>query len=1484
MPHINRIRVNNVKYNFGTQFYDDFIMRFDGKNALYDLANGGGKSVLLLLLMQNMIPNCSLDDKQPVEKLFRGPDGSTVIHSLIEWHLDDYLISDGFRYMLTGFCARKAKNSEEGEDGSGAAIEYFNYVIFYRSYNENDIVNLPLVTDGERVTYPGLKNYLKGLAKSPYQIKVHVFERKGEYQQFISRYGLYESEWEIIRGINRTEGHVRAYFENNYKTTRKVVEDLLIEEIIQKAFMMQTEAADGENASGTARMAENLYLIRDQLTQLMQKRRELDLYDGQQEALGLLKTRTLQLDRYFAAIDEFNESFSRLYRTCAVKSRKRGLSLSIARKEQENAEEKAQDILRRIETVRLQADQERLDMMRQKTRSMENNCMSLKGDLKTLTDDLRLRESMNDYQEHSQVTRQRLAVLETLRFAQKDQEALVGEVARYAREWEKRCNARLEALSADAGKHRDDIGQLKGRLQGLEDDERETDKKIAVSSHQMDELQAAIKNEQRSFDRLKEDSGLLLAEQVHARIREISGRAAEAEKEKDAAAAMLEEYGKQLTAHAALENEIRLKMALLTQEMESHKAFLEAHQEDREKIEKLQAFYKAPDLDSLKETITARYHRLTGENIQLLKERTSLGRQMAALDDGLLAVPDEAVSALLEDLRSKCQVVCVFGADYLQSLGAEAAGSLLRRLPFLPEAVIVKEGLERTLAVTEDADAPYSRRRIPVIGLAAVTSDQEIFDAGLLHFTGSAPMNADEALKRREKMEQSREAVGGRLTRIADEMRTYAQDLEDIAVYMRVYEQERQFHQTALEEAHTDYDAAAARLAALEETDEKIRRRCRDQEEALETLTGQIADCQKQLALYQQMKEESLKLDQMGTELQTMKENHALLLRTRLETINKESSLKAELDEKSRQLQACEQTIRQLTDDFEANWRLYADKTPEAGERGVEEILDDEHLLAALQGAKTACEQAVGDQSDKQLLMETYEKTAQRLQKAIEGRGFSMDQMAELAAGNRLITTDDTALAALARQISEREEALKEAREELEKNQARMYELSGSVSQAMRAARARFGELKAIDLRSRDPEEYIRQMSTVLDQTGDQAKAAAEKADRLTRECWQLENMQKDLERMVQVYRVSLDEKQDTYDLQTDLKRLADDLPKQADRLRQLQLRCREDFERDRMKAADDLEALGAEGLAQALRGEVSFPEDAAGAEDLSANIDETIHLIALEKQHAESGVSQLLEIKKHFEDQCLQICLNIRTELDKLPKMSVISMDNEKIQMVGLRIPYINENLYAQRMSDYIENIVKAADKLSGKEEQMTLIRRQLSWKRLFSVIVSDMNAIRMTLYKRERVREQSRYLKYEEAVGSTGQSQGIYIQFLIAVIHYISSIHAGAVRGQLKKTIFIDNPFGAARDIYIWEPIFKLLATNHVQLIVPVRGTTPAITGKFDVNYVLDQKLTGGKLQTIVSDFSSNVVVEDLSYEKIEYEQLSFLDQPLLPENDTE
>ena len=152
-------------------------------------------------------------------------------------------------------------------------------------------------------------------------------------------------------------------------------------------------------------------------------------------------------------------------------------------------------------------------------------------------------------------------------------------------------------------------------------------------------------------------------------------------------------------------------------------------------------------------------------------------------------------------------------------------------------------------------------------------------------------------------------------------------------------------------------------------------------------------------------------------------------------------------------------------------------------------------------------------------------------------------------------------------------------------------------------------------------------------------------------------------------------------------------------------------------------------------------------------------------------------------------------------------------------------------------------------------------------------MNSIRLSLYKRERIKDQSRYLRYEEAVGSTGQSQGIYIQFLVSVINYIASINAGGKEAAvLGKTIFIDNPFGAAKDIYIWEPIFKLLKTNHVQLIVPARGATPAITGRFDVNYVLGQRLVDKKQQTVVVDYHSQVAESELEYERLTFSQESF------------
>ena len=250
-----------------------------------------------------------MDDKQPIEKLFRSGNDNTAIHSLVEWKLDACDVQSGYKYMTTGFCARKGRDNGDDADSNRetANIEYFNYCIFYKEFGENDIKNLPLVKNGERITYNGLKNYLRDLERKDYGVEVKIFDRKGDYQNFISNFGLYESQWEIVRGINKTEGHVRTYFENNYKTTRKVVEDLLIEEIIEKSY--NNRIRKDSSSTDDEEMAKTLLDIKDKLIELSKRKGEIGRYDEQ----------VVLLEQFSTKIRKFGETKG--YKKTFIKSR-----------------------------------------------------------------------------------------------------------------------------------------------------------------------------------------------------------------------------------------------------------------------------------------------------------------------------------------------------------------------------------------------------------------------------------------------------------------------------------------------------------------------------------------------------------------------------------------------------------------------------------------------------------------------------------------------------------------------------------------------------------------------------------------------------------------------------------------------------------------------------------------------------------------------------------------------------------------------------------------------------------------------------------------------------------------------------------------------------------------------------------------------------------------------------------------------------------
>ena len=603
MPSINRIRVNNVKYNFGTQYYDDFTMRMYGKNTLYDLANGGGKSVLMLLLMQNMIPNCTLDEKQPIEKLFRTGNGNTTIHSLVEWKLDEQDRKEGYRYMTTGFCARKAKDVEgETAKKDVAAIEYFNYCIFYREYNKNDIINLPLSKDKERITFQGLRNYLKELEHRDMSLKVCIFDRKGEYQRFISGYGLHESQWEIIRGINKTEGHVRTYFETNYKTTRKVVEDLLIEGIIEKAYAVKT-MRDGEDSDTMAKM---LMDIKEQLTILAKKKKDITSYDHQAELIEVLRDKVAS----FMSLYQEQTNMEKLLADICVTGEEfvKNDAETLEKLEQtRNGKRAAKDDQRkRMECLKVARDKRYLEQLYGQIKQAEKQLEMEQSRLETEQAEFAKKESINEYLEYVD-DRRKKDELEAWVKAQMNASAFdETQLYTYAYNIKMRMDVQMTNLRnqivADTEELKREVAKQKYNEKML----AEMQVQQAVYEHSKQEAETQIRQLSEQLSAIRMEMNEIRFTKVDEQLAESKELLASLQEQQTQEEALVADCRKQEEAQKERLMQLRLQQAENEKQLAELLTKEQAFEEAAEKLHKIQTIYGASEMEALSDVLADR--------------------------------------------------------------------------------------------------------------------------------------------------------------------------------------------------------------------------------------------------------------------------------------------------------------------------------------------------------------------------------------------------------------------------------------------------------------------------------------------------------------------------------------------------------------------------------------------------------------------------------------------------------------------------------------------------------------------------------------------------------------------------------------------------------------------------------------------------------------------------------------------------------------
>lgn len=1481
MPQINRIRVNNVKYNFGTQYYDDFMMRFNCSNTLYDLANGGGKSLLMLLLMQNVIPNCTLDDKQPIEKLFRQGGGNTVIHSLVEWKLDACFQKDNYKYMTTGFCARKAgsKAGEEDTDADGStavagsassSIEYFNYCIFYREFGDNDIKNLPLESNGERITYNGLKSYLRDLEKNDFGVSVKIFDAKGEYLNFISKYGLYESQWEIIRGINKTEGHVRTYFENSYKTSRKVVEDLLIEEIIQKSYNNSLGIADDEGA-----MAQTLIDIKDKLLELSKKHSQINSYDSQMAAIDNFA----EYVRGFKALYDKKEMLEdRLYKilvACKAEAAKNASKQAAADAELEERNLKRDEELKLAACGEIAAQEASLKELKAQTeaytKQIEQSDRQIEEKRHRLTD----LESAQDYADYLEYSKSLMQITETLSNRNLGNDEIVAKLQRIAAVMKDVYEEKMSAYSSESDSIKKKIEDIREKLDAADKRYTECVSSQAAADAKASYVKESVEEADRLLAQALEAAGMLVAEGAAEQLRETEDELRAVTEEIQKLELNISDISEKKTAIEKEQIMLTVNNELMRNQLKEADERIAGAKEDEERIERLLGIYNASSREELADVLYGIHEKMGKQLISAGEEKAKLDTFITNARKGTYECHAHERDMLAQYLSQTYGEDVVEGHEWFRQLSAGQKRDVFKRVPFVEYGFIIKNDFDR---IKEDVKLLNFQRGAYVV---PIISESVLYDTKLevntelvafamkdMHFLrDDASLNVEI-----ETAEQEAEELDEKLARIKDRRQIVWEDYTYVLGLDILGRASLPVSGDALKADILKNDTQLDRLK-LEYEDIKIS--LGKAEERLGNLTTHKEELSQRKAALDNIAGLAAQIDEknrLGAQLN----KDAAAFRESLQQAKAEQE---ELSIQYRELSDRAQWLSRETQKLNTDWEeLYSKFYVEGVELGTD-TADIIELESTFIGLKELIDKENADISDKEALAKHYRASMEKCVKAVTYRGSEFDDIKRRVDSGELVPAASDVMYEIKASIKNALDESAHLRDELAAQNALLNRIEGSIEHGIGKIRETFGEYSPVECD--DAEAYVRQHKAEAASIAGQIKKVKASLDGLIKEQKDIYVWNKDLERILsgagltfpsaeEVARMA-EGSDDAENADANISRyeeIADEYSKHM----KLMARKADEYGKQRLALSAMLDGYGAVELAAQIRDFLVMPQSSEQTDEQADRLIETNGYIQLEKERVSKGIEDMERIKDNFENRCIQTCCNLKTDLDRLPKLSTIRMDDEVISIVGLSIPYVPEDSFKERMSAYIDETVDMAESFPTKEERLRYIRNRLTWKRMFSVIVTDMNAIRINLYKRERIKDQSRYLKYEEAVGSTGQSQGIYIQFLIAIINYISSINASAKEaGVIGNTIFIDNPFGAAKDIYIWEPIFTLLKTNHVQLIVPARGATPAITGRFDVNYILGQKLNDGRQQTVVVDYYSKTDVTQMEYTRMEYEQTS-------------
>lgn len=1499
MPDVNRIRICNIKYNDGNNYYDDFLLKLGGKNTYADLINGVGKTFYMQCINQPILPNSKFDEKKSINVLFNKQNKNKVFHSIMEFRLDQ---GSAYKYAMVGICTYAKENEkkifEEEHNKSNRNFDMFRYICLYNMPNEFDIENFPISRVDENgnkkfISKNALERNLRDLqTKGSMDYAVIINDTNWRHHEELAKLNINKSEFEEMIEINKYEGNSANYLKPFPKGKDFILTSLI--PIIEKSYQLR----NSDDFESSESRANTLITLRKTLRELQMKEALMDKYEYVQNELVNIVPK---IEGLFHSYNEKDKVIYTLGKYKKIVSYNKTLN-------EENTSKVSEDITKAtkllsdksIEVYELNKEKDAYEIKKVKLKFQIsekehlvalNACKNKEENIKGIEDKKLRYECEKIYRTYLDLKEKVKVKEESISALAKDKELIISDYNYWGCYYKKALNdefskksglyniekEKLDKLNKNNLKVIKDIAGLEANIPSLENLDK-------LNSDKLNKLDKEINDTKKGILHfLKEDI-----------LKELNNNNDLNKKKEEE----LKDFNENLVKSKATITDYNNQTKLLQQDMENKRSRLK---EILEEIDQYNGDYNNYDLIRGKytyqeETIISKY--LKGISNTIKEEIRKIGEKITGLNTTIRDLENKTVVSLSDCARQQFNIIsasyksAVLGSSYLENKTLEERKVLFEITELIPYGIIVDKYDFNKIVSDISLRRKFNDEVVPIINSEVLHEVGSVNLENLTFTIRDKECFLDLEFNERQliKLKKEVEALTIEQLRLNNELNSIENDYNSCINFEIKYneveiKQKEQLTKRLEMEINNIVDTvtkAKESTNTLEKDIEATEATIVMVKQFMSKLDHNIKDLEEELADYESLE----KLTKERVDL----DSEVSINKARLEEIKIEfSQKKIEAEEIDKEIPEISIRVDGLNkDSIEAGKELKELSFSPTNEITIfEEDLPLSEIKSKFELYRKNVE---GSISGLQMLQEAIEEINQSIKNVVDEIRLKnkscIKYNIEYFKSTELFTGDyNNYIEQLGKSITDKKEELcnlnlieREFKTEFDK-------LKGTINNMCDNFKSKYHGLTYEEMKLSDTniKERLDRIDIVLNsieveisKTQGSIKEFNDTKDELEKKAKVLLEYDNILNRVADRKGIQFqnDEVEDYNQSLSGIKTIEGEVNRALYSLERTKINYESALDRI-IKNLMNSELVHFKEDLENLRQSTPVSKD-----ECTLIIDRLqgehgyIKSLEEEKKRISNIINELKEDEEVFINQLLQKCEQVYGELLNLTHLSKININGKATSMIEVIVKPADEVIRKARMKSYINHLVNGLQNIE-EAERLSYLANNLKLKDLFSQFVDNINNCDVKIYKVDAIESNSKSISWAEVIGSTGQSNGMAYNIFISLISFIKKLYNPHIGDESRKFVMLDAPFSGMSASYIWEPIIKLLDENNFQILCLGYGMPSNLLPLFDVKYYLDTEVNNTGTQTVVvKKLKSEVDLDKLSYMKLVGEQISLIE----------